>query len=170
MKMPVAEVQEPEREHRRHEREAETVHPAEQRPVEREPELLSPVGDEANPDDERAGEVADDHAGSAPVEADDEEDGRGDGDHEVDEGRERERHGALLRAEERRQLLVVHLHPKQDKGRAHERRVVGRVEEPLRDRRGDAMPTTSPIVAIPIVNQKEVRTTRSLCAGSGESK
>ena len=69
----VAEVRRPEEERRRHEREAEAVHLAEEAAVELEAELLAPVAEEREVDDQRAGEVADDDAERALVERDDEE-------------------------------------------------------------------------------------------------
>ena len=133
----VGEVDHPEREARGHERQPEALHLAEEAAVELEPELEAAVGEQDEVDDQRAGEVADDHADRALVPDGDEQDRRDDGDDHVRERGGDVRDRALLDAEERRQLLVVHLRPEQDERGAHEVRArVGREQE-VRDLRGE---------------------------------
>ena len=69
----VAEVRHPEEQRRGNERQPEVVHPPQQGPTELEPELLAPVAEEREVDDQRAREVADDDALRALVEHDDEQ-------------------------------------------------------------------------------------------------
>ena len=120
----VAEVDGDQRERGRDERHAEAVHLAQQRPRELEPELLPVDGEQREIDDQRADEVADDHAERALLPDDDEQDRGADRDGDVGEAREHERGRALLGAEERGQLLVVHLRPDADEAGADEVRVV----------------------------------------------
>jgi len=80
------------------------------------------VGEQDEVDRERAGEVADDHTDRALVPDRDEQDRGDDGEHHVHERGRDVGHGALLDAEEGRQLLVVHLPPEEDEGGADERR------------------------------------------------
>ena len=61
----VAEVDDDQRERRGDERDAEAVHLAQQRARELKPELRAVHGEQGEVDDERAGEVADDHAEGA---------------------------------------------------------------------------------------------------------
>ena len=133
--------------------------------VELEAELVAAVGEQDEVDGERADEVADDGAGRALV-----------------RGRRRaatvaptvistfarlasdERDRALLDAEERGQLLVVHLRPEADEAGADEPRVVAELQRVRRSASARTQPTTSPAVAIAIVNQNDVRTTSVRCA------
>ena len=117
---PIDEVDRPEREPRRDERHPEPVHLAEQRPVELQTELVTTVGEEDRVDDERPREVSDEDADRALVPHGDKENGRPDRHNDVRKRSGRELNGALLDAEQRRQLLVVHLRPQADEGRAHE--------------------------------------------------
>ena len=167
----VREVRHPEEERGRDERDPEAVHLAQQAAVELEPELLAAVADERGVDEERAREVADDDADRALVEHDDEEQRRADRQEDVREARRDEGDRALLDAEERRELLVVHPRPEPDERGRDElcSRRTSRRGRP-RSAASRATPTTSPAVAIAIVNQNDVRTTRRRCAGSGESK
>ena len=141
---PVREVRHPEEERRRHERDPEAVHLAKQAAIELEPELLAPVADQHHVDDQRAREVADDDADRALVERDDEEQRRADRQEDVREARRHERDRALLDAEERRELLVVHPRPQADECRHDELGVVGRAEEQVRDRGGEHEPRDEP--------------------------
>ena len=131
----VAEVERPERDARRDERKAEPVHSSQQLAVELESELLAAVAEEREIHEQRSGEVPDDDAERPLVVDDDEQDRRGDREQHVREARRDERDRALLDAEERRQLLVVHLRPQADERGAHERDVVDpeRVREPRRE-------------------------------------
>ena len=133
----IAEVERDQGERRRHERDPEAVHLAQQRPRELEAELGAPVAEEREVDDERAEEVADDHPERALVVGDDEDERRRDGDGDVGEARGDEEARALLDAEERGQLLVVHLRPDPDERGADEVRVVEQeqVGERLREQR-----------------------------------
>jgi hypothetical protein len=106
--------------------------------VELEAELLATVAEEREVDEQRAGEVAHDDAERALVERDDEQDRRADRQQHVREARGDERDRALLDAEERRQLLVVHLRPETDERRADEGVIVD-LEE-VRDRRREDPP------------------------------
>jgi len=130
---PVREVDHPERDPGRHERQPEALHLPEERPAELEPELEPPVAEEHEVDGERAGEVPDDHADGALVPDRDEQDRRDDGDDHVCECRRDIAGRPLLDSEERGQLLVVHLRPQQDQRRAHGVRVGARREEQVRD-------------------------------------
>ena len=112
------------------------VHPPEQLAVELEPEQLAPVQEEHDVDRERPDEVADDRAGRALVQADDEQDRRAHGQEHVRQARVHELHRALLDAEQRGQLLVVHLRPEADERGADEPRVVAEPQH-VRDRRGE---------------------------------
>ena len=154
---------------------------AQQPAVELEAELVAAVGEQDDVDVERAEEVADHGADRALVRADDERDRRADRDQDVRDARDRELHGPLLDPEERRHLRVVHLRPEPDEAGADEPRVA--VPDPVRggpsSGRDAASPrsarrrrsrATSPSVAIPIVNQNEVRTTSVRRASSSESK
>ena len=132
----VDQVDRPERERRGDEREPEAVHRAEQLAVELEAELLAAVGEQREVDGERAEEVADRPRRAAPLW----------------KTTTRtivapivistfatlaiaKRDGALLDAEERRHLRVVHLRPEADEAGPDERR---RAEvEPVRDRLGE---------------------------------
>ena len=134
---PVGEVDRPEREPGRHEREAEALHLAEERPVELEPELEAPVREQREVDGERAGEVADDHADRALVQDGDELDRCTDRDDDVHERGGHVGDRPLLDPEERGQLLVVHLRPDEHEGRADEVRLRRSREEPVGDLRGE---------------------------------
>ncbi len=125
----VDEVDHPEGERRRDERHAEGLHPAEERAVELEPELLAAVGEEAEVHGERADEVADEEPDCAPVKDRDEDDHRCDGERDVRDARDRVGRRALFDAEERRQLLVVRLRPEADGAGAHEHGLVAQAEQ-----------------------------------------
>ena len=77
---------------------------------------------------------------------------------------------ALLDAEERRELLVVHLRPEPDEARRARAVAVGVEKSSSAIGSARSIPATSPAVAIAIVNQNDVRTTSRRCAASGESK
>ena len=129
----VGEVDHPEREPGWHKRQPEALHLAEEVAVELEPELEAPVAEQDEEHGERPGEVADDDADRALVPDGDEQDRRDDGDDHVGQRRGDVRDRALLDAEERGELLVVHLRPEQDERRAHEVRLRVRLEQQLRD-------------------------------------
>ena len=120
----VAEVDRHERERRRYERHAEAIHLAEERPRELQAELHPVDAEKCEVDEQRAGEVAGDHAHRALFETDDEEDRCADRQADVREARQHELGRALLGPEERGELLVVHLCPDRDRARANEVRVV----------------------------------------------
>ena len=109
------------------------VHLPEQRPAHLEPELLAPIPEEHEVDDQRAHEVADDDAERPLVEHDHEQQRRADREQDVREARDHERDGALLDPEQVRQLHVVQLRPERHRARADEVRGARVVEEPGRD-------------------------------------
>ncbi len=129
----IREVRDPEEERRGDERDPESVHLAQEVPVELEAELLAPVAHEDRVHEERPGEVADDDADRSFVEHDDEEQRRTDGDEDVREARRDEGDRPLLDAEERRELFVVHARPETDERGHDQLPVVRRAEQPLRD-------------------------------------
>ena len=133
----VGEVRHPEEERGRDERDPEAVHLSQEAPIELEPELLAPVDDEDDVDGERPREVPDDDADRSLVERDDEEQRGADREEDVREARRDEGDRALLDAEERRELLVVHACPQADEGGRDELAVVGRAEEAVGDRPGE---------------------------------
>ena len=134
---PVGEGDDDERQRGRDERQPEALHPAQQRAVELEAELLAAVAEQGRVDDERAGEVPRDDADGAPLET-------------ITKrtvaptviamfARLAARNApALLDPEHGRQLLVVHLRPEADEGGADERRVVDPEQPP--DRLGQDQP------------------------------
>ena len=122
----VDQVDRPERERRRDERQPEPVHLPQQPAVELEAELVATIGEQDDVDRQRAEEVADHGADRALVRADDERDRGADRDQDVGDARDRELHGPLLDPEERRHLGVVHLRPEADEAGADEPRVVPR--------------------------------------------
>ncbi len=166
----VGEVRHPQEQRRRHERDPEAVHLAKEPAVELEPELLTAVADEHGVDDQRAREVADDDADRPLVERDDEEQRRADRQEDVREARRDERDRALLDAEERGQLLVVHPGPEPDERGHDELRVVRRAEEEVRDRRGEEEAADEPGRRHRHREPEGRAQDEPACAGSGESK
>ena len=130
----VAEVRQPERHGRRHERQPEAVHLPVERAVELETERVPAVDEQRGVDDERSREVADEHAQRPLLEHDDEQDGCRDRDRDVRERRRDVCARTLLDAKERRHLLVVHRRPEPDERGDHEPVVAGRPEQDPRDR------------------------------------
>ena len=98
------------------------------------------------------GEVAGDDADRAPLADDDEEHGRADGDRDVRQARREEAERALLDAEERGQLLVVHLRPEADE--AARTSVGSSTPSSVEIGSASRRPATRPAVALAIVNQK----------------
>ena len=165
----VGEVDADQRQRGGHERPAEVLHLAQQRPRELQPELLAPVAEQHEVDDERPDPVADDHAQRPLVEPDDEDERRPDRDRpgsRASPGRtppSAPRRGRATSAARSSSAPRCR--------RTRPRRALRRRRRRVRRSAAARMtPATRPSVAATIVYQKDVRRTSSCWARSFESK